>query len=158
MTNRTCTGFLVVTLAAGLAGCDSVQPPTQPTFDERPPVIVVPPPTPAFVVADVTVSGVIYENTAMGRVPIAGALIANGEGWSGLTDGEGFFSFKPVWVCPCPAQPKVPAGTTSLWVGKEGYTDPEGLPVSLFGPSDFPGYRDVAVDGDTRVEFRLVKQ
>jgi hypothetical protein len=156
MTNTKCAGILVAVLAAGLAGCDSL--PTQPKGDEGP-VITVLPPTPAFVVADVTVSGVVYEDTANGRVPIAGVLIANGEGWSGLTDADGFFSFKPVWVCPCPVQPMVPAGTTSLWVGKEGYTDPEGLPVSRFGPPyDSPGYRDVAIDGDMRVEFRLVKR
>ena len=164
MTNRTLRGFLLLVFAAGLAGCDSAPGPgpTPPPPQEAP----SPPrgpsqPTtdPAFAVADVTLSGVVYEETPTGRLPIAGVVIANGEGWSGLTDADGFFSFRPVWVCPCPAQPAVPAGTTSLWVGKDGFKDPEGLPVSRFGTFyESPGYRDVAVDGDTRVEFLLIKR
>ena len=66
-------------------------------------------------------SGVVFEVTAAGRVPLEGVIIANGEGWGGRTDANDFFSFRPVWVCPCSAQPWVSAGTTFLWVGKEGY-------------------------------------
>ena len=162
MTNRTHAGLLVLLLASGLAGCDSARGPGPTAPSPQPQQTPSPPPPPInphFSVADVTLSGVVYEQTPAGRVRIAGVVIANGEGWSGLTDADGFFSFRPVWVCPCAAQPTVPAGTTSLWVGKDGYEDPEGLPVSRFGSFyESPGYRDVAVDGDTRVEFQLVKR
>ena len=158
MMNREFTGLLFFGLAAGLVGCEGRGLPTPPTTFEGPQTVPQPE-IPAFQVADVTVSGVVYEETPTGRTAIAGVLIANGEGWSGLTDANGFFSFKPVWVCPCAAQPAVPAGTTSLWVGKDGYGDPDGLMASSFGGVyAAPGYRDVAVDGDTHVEFELVRR
>jgi len=109
-------------------------------------------------VADVTVSGVIFEMTPTGRVPIEGATVANGEGWFGLTDADGSFSFRPVWVCPCAAEPGVDAGTTSLWVGKDGYEDPAGQPPSRFSSYAGPGYRDLMINGDTRIDIQLVRR
>ena len=158
VTNRFRAGFLVSVLAASLAGCDG----------GRMPVPIPgllpggqPPPDPGgsgfFSVADVTVSGVVFEVTPTGRVPIEGAMVANGEGWGGLTDENGAFSFRPVWVCPCGAQPWVPAGTTFLWVEKDGYDDPAGQPPSVFG-GIYATARDVKIDGDTHVEIRLVRR
>ena len=71
MTNRTPLGFLLFVLTAGLADCngDSLPPPTAPTTVQPPPT----PPTPSFSgyhVADVELSGVVYEMTPMGRVLI----------------------------------------------------------------------------------------
>ena len=159
MTNRTITRLVVLGLTAGLAGCERARlPPTGPTIVDEPSAPGQPG-NPAFQVADVTLSGVVYEETPAGRVPITDVLIANGEGWSGLTDANGFFSFRPVWVCPCAAHTAVPAGTTSLWIGKDGYRDPDGKAASSFGSFYVnPGYRDVAITGDTRVEFQLVKR
>lgn len=158
MTNRIHTGFLLVVLAAGLAGCDGARP-RGPTAPSTLPPPQAPPssPIPHFLVADVTLSGVVFEVTATGRVPIEGVLVANGEGWSGLTDANGFFSFGPVWVCPCRVGTGDP-GTTSLWVGKDGYEDPAGQPAARAGGLTGPGYRDVMIDGDTRVELQLVRR
>ena len=50
-----------------------------------------------------------------------------------VTDSEGFFSFRRVWVCPCSWAPWVDAGITSIWVDKEGYEVPAGQPASIFG-------------------------
>jgi len=108
---------------------------------------------------DVTISGVVYEVTPSGEVPIEGVRIANGGGAPVLTetDGNGFFSFRPVRVCPCWSSPSIPAGTTLLFIEKNGYDDPPGLPESAFRPHG-PGFRDVMIDGDTRVRIQLVRR
>jgi hypothetical protein len=123
-----------------------------------------PPSGPIFEIADVTVSGVVYEVTPTGEVPIEGVLISNGEGPSRmvpqLTDANGFFRFGPVWVCPCAGDPgngPVPAGMTFLIVRKNGYEDPLGLPESVFRPHE-TGWRDVMIDGDTHVRLQLVRR
>jgi hypothetical protein len=74
MTNRTHTGFLLVVLVAALAGCEGASPtPTAPSAAQP-----QQPPAPAsggrdtYSVADVILSGVVYEVTPMGRVPIEG--------------------------------------------------------------------------------------
>lgn len=160
MANRTLTGFLLLVLAAGLSGCDSARAPG-PTAPSPPPAAPTPPPGPAFLIADVTVSGVVYEVTPTGEAPIEGVGIANGKGAfrmvPQLTDGNGFFSFRPVWVCPCSGSPSIPAGTTFLIIGKNGYEDPPGLPESVFRPHG-TGYRDVMIDGDTHVRMQLVRR
>jgi hypothetical protein len=159
MTNRPLTGFLLLVLTAGPAGCDGARLPS-PTPPSTLPQQTSSPgnPIPAFSVADVTVSGVVFEMTATGRVPIEGVTVANGEGWTGLTDANGSFSFGPVWACPCAAEPRVDAGTTSLWVGKDGYEDPPGQPPSRFSSYAGPGYRDVMINGDTRIDIQLVRR
>ena len=140
MTNKLRTGLLFLDFAATLAGCDGGG---APGLIGPPPPPPPPPPAggPAFSVADVTVSGFVFEVTSTGRVPIEGVTVANGEGWGGLTDANGAFSFRPVWVCPCAAQPWVPAGTTFLWVAKDGYEDPAGQTLSVFGGLLRPGAR-----------------
>jgi len=89
----------------------------------------------------------------------AGPGLANGGGAPVLTetDGNGFFSFRPVRVCPCWSSPSIPAGTTLLFIEKNGYDDPPGLPESAFRPHG-PGFRDVMIDGDTRVRIQLVRR
>ena len=106
-----------------------------------------------------TLSGFVFENTPTGRRPIEGVTVANGEGNYATTDASGFYSMRPVWVCPCPAQPRVEAGTTFLWVTKDGYIDPPGTPASVFGPGlGGPGTRDAKIDGDTRFDIELVRR
>jgi hypothetical protein len=160
MTNRTVSGFLLLALAAVLSACDSGGAPGS-TAPSRPPA---PLPGPIFEIADVTVSGVVYEVTPTGEVPIAGVDISNGEGPDRMvpqvTDENGFFSFRPVWVCPCAGNPgngPVPPGMTFLIIRKAGYEDPPGLPESVFRPHD-TGYRDVMIDGDSHVRLQLVKR
>lgn len=152
-------GMLISVLGSGCGG--NVTSPTPPpaTVAE-----VVPPPLPrtsypAFRVADVVLSGLVFETTSQGRIPIAGVIVANGEGNHATTDANGIYSFGPVWVCPCAGQPWVEAGTTFLWVAKDGYGDPPDTPGSVFergAPS--PGTRDVKIDGDTRFDIELVRR
>ena len=159
MTNRTASTLLVFVLAAGLAGCGGAPAPGPTAPAPLPPLETPPqPPPPAFHEADVTVSGVVSEMTPSGLRPIDGALVANGEGWVGYTDANGFFSFRGVWFCPCAAEPRVDAGVTSVWVGKAGYEDPEGQSPTRFSSFSGSGYRDVLISGDTHIELQLVRR
>ena len=124
MTFRAHAALLGVLVATGLAGCsNSVTSPTPlPTQQVLPSVISNPP----FSVADVTLSGVVFEVTPAGRVPIAGVGVSNGEGEYAVTDANGFFSLSPVWICPCSYQPWIEAGVTLLWLWTDDYVDPRG--------------------------------
>jgi hypothetical protein len=155
MTDRTHRGMLLFLLTTGLAGCDGAHglaPSAPRTFN---------PDAPIFSVVDVTVSGVVYEVTPTGEMPIEGASVSNGEGQfrmvPQLTDANGFFSFRSVWVCPCAGSLVIPPGTTFLVIGKDGYKDPPGLSESVFRPHA-PGYRDVMIEGDTYVRIQLVRR
>ena len=150
--------LFTLVIVAAVSGCDSARPtPTAPTPD-RPPV-QPPNPDPPFHIAEVTLSGIVFENTPAGRRPIEGVDVLNGEGESATTDADGFYSLGPVWVCPCAAQPGVAAGMTFLWVRKDGYTDPSATPPSVFGPAaGSSGTRDVRIDGDTRFDIELVRR
>ena len=119
MRNRTQTGLLLLALSTALAGCDGGRRsgPTGPsTFSPQQTPAPPPAANPASSVADVTLSGVVYEVTSDGQVPLEGVSVSNGEGEYAVTDANGFFSIRPVWVCPCAAQPWIDAGTTFLWV------------------------------------------
>ena len=171
MTNRTHTGFLLVMLVAGLAGCEGASPsPTTPS-SARPQQS----PGPAgsgrdtYSVADVNLSGVVYEVTPMGRVPIEGVRVQSDyfhvfPAPDVVTDSQGFFSFRGVWVCPCSWAPWVDAGITSIYVDKDGYEVPAGQPASIFGRrlgTDVPPdlrLRDVPINGDTRFDIQLVRR
>ena len=153
--------LLLLVITAGLAGCDNARL-TSPT-----PAAVVPPQTPPananppFVVANVTLAGVVFEVTPSGRVPIEGVGVSNGEGEYDVTDANGYFSLTPVWVCPCSYQPWIGAGVTLLWLWTDDYVDPPGQPPSLFTrgmTNPGSGWRDVTIDGDTRVELELVRR
>jgi len=120
-------------------------------------------------VADVILSGVVYEETPMGRIPVEGVKV-----WGDyfhvfpapilVTDAQGFFSFRRVWVCPCSWAPWVDAGITSIYVDKDGYKVPDGQPASTFGRRLDAGVlpdlnlRDVTINGDTRVDIQLVRR
>lgn len=172
MTNRMHPGLVVLVLAAGLAGCEGASS-RSPTAPSTPQPQQAPRPTGSgpdtYHVADVTVSGVVYEVTSRGRVPIEGVLVRSD--WFHMfptadvvTDSRGFFSFRPVWVCPCSLAPWVDAGITAIWVDKDGYEAPAGEPTSTF--NDRPGttarpdrrLRDVTVNGDTRFDIELVRR
>jgi hypothetical protein len=168
MSTGTYTGLLVLVLATGLTGCDAAsRPPSAPSASPTPQT-----PRPAGTgpdVANVTLSGVVYEVTAMGRVPIEGVRVLLDSfhvfpAPEVVTDSRGFFSFRPVWVCPCAWAPWVDAGTTSIWVDKDGYESPARQPASVFSrrldTDVLPDYRlrDVTIDGDTRFDIELVRR
>ena len=160
---RAHAALLVALVATGLAGCsNSVTAPTPlatpPAARQAPPPVI---PNPPFIAADVTLSGVVFEATPAGRVPIAGIGVSNGEGEYAVTDANGFFSLSPVWVCPCAYQPWIEAGVTLLWLWTDDYVDPPGQPASVFThgvTNPGSGWRDVTMHGDTRVELELVRR
>ena len=158
---RTSSRFLPVVMAMGLAACSgtSSSSPTGPST-------IQPQPTPrpndhGEYVVDVILSGVVFEMTPAGRTPIAGVQFWSSEQAMGVTDANGVFRVRPVWVCPCEWAPLAEAGMTSIQVSKEGYEDPAGLPV-LFSPYAVPGvsdgWRDVKITGDTRFDIELVRK
>ena len=172
MTNKTHTGLLLLVLAAGLIGCDGVHPPGPSPLPTPQPQQ---PPGPAgsgrdtYNVANVILSGVVYEVTPMGRAPIEGVRVQSDyfhvfPTADVVTDSQGFFSFRPVWVCPCSWAPWVDAGTTSIWVEKDGFEVPAGQPASIFGRRLDPEVppdrrlRDVTINGDTRFDIELVRR
>ena len=158
---RTSSRFLPVVMAIGLAACSgtSSSSPTGPST-------IQPQPTPrpndhGEYVVDVILSGVVFEMTPAGRTPIAGVQFWSSEQAMGVTDANGVFRVRPVWVCPCEWAPLAEAGMTSIQVSKEGYEDPAGLPA-LFSPYAVPGvsdgWRDVKINGDTRFDVELVRK
>ena len=161
MAFRTSTRFLPVVMAMGLAACSgaSSSSPTGPST-------IQPQPTPrpndhGEYVVDVILSGVVFEMTPAGRTPIAGVQFWSSEQAMDVTDANGVFRVRPVWVCPCEWAPLAEAGMTSIQVSKEGYEDPAGLPA-LFSPYAVPGvsdgWRDVKINGDTRFDVELVRK
>jgi hypothetical protein len=120
-------------------------------------------------VADVILSGVVYEETSMGRVPIEGVRVQSDSFHvfptpDAVTDSQGFFSFRPIWVCPCSWAPWVDASVTLILVDKDGYEAPAGQPDSVFRHPLYPDQRrdprvrDVTINGDTRFDVELVRR
>jgi hypothetical protein len=149
-------GVWVLALALGGCGTDS---PTRPTPSPLPEA-VVPAPAPGPTLRGVSLSGVVYELTATGRTPIAGAIVycepCGKETHTFATaDDNGFYHFSGdlaggggVWV--------VPGVSTPIAVGyyNKDYEDPPGLPATGHGP----GWREVLIDGDTRFDIELVRR
>jgi hypothetical protein len=159
-------------LAVSLVGCDRASS-RSPTAPSTPQPQQAPRPTRSgsdtYHVADVIVSGVVYEETPTGRVPIEGVHVLSDffhvlPAANVVTDSQGFFSFRRVWVCPCSWAPWVNAGITSLWVDKDGYQGPAGQPASVFHHPLYPDVRpddrlrDVTINGDTRFDIQLVRR
>ena len=137
MRNRPTRGFLFLVLAAAVGGCDSPRAPTAPSA-VSPPVSA---PTPVVVrgMSEVTLSGVVYETTPAGMVPIERVAVycepcgLETHTWA-YTDLNGFYSFYGVWLDAVP---------TRIHVGKNGFV---------------PGWLEVRVNGDTRFDVQLVRQ
>jgi len=167
--NGTRAATLIAVLASGLAACGGAGSgsPTAPTASQ------LPRPTgngqDTYQVADVVFSGVVYELTPIGRVPIEGVRVQSdyfhvfpiGDA---VTDSQGFFSFKPIWVCPCSWAPWVVAGVTLIMVEKDGYESPAAQPDTVFRHPMYPAavrdprLRDVTIAGDTRFDVELVRR
>ena len=154
MMNGRRAALVIFGVAVGLAGCNGgrpLLPPTAPSTVQPPPP--VPPSGVPGVLNDYTLSGVVFEMTPTGRMPIEGVDVycepcgAETHTWS-TTDSNGFYSFAGVWnagVFPTP-----------IFVSKNGYTDP-GV-VTTPPNQQGPGWRDVIVNGDTRFDIELVRR
>jgi hypothetical protein len=106
----------------------------------------------SYTLTGVSLSGTVFESTATGPMPIAGALVycePCGEithTWA-TADANGFYSFSGdltnsggVWLS---AGKLTPASARA-----DGYYDPSGL----------LGRREVLIVGDTRLDFELVRR
>ena len=150
---------LLLVFATTLGGCDSANSPSAPSTIQQPAATVAPRPPAAWppgpFTADVTLSGVVFEVTPTGPLPIEGAVVycelcgEETHSWT-RTDANGFYRFTGVW-----ALGGIP---TSVWIGKDGFLDPVGLqrptPPNPLGP----GWREVPIDGDTRFDVELVRR
>jgi hypothetical protein len=154
--------FIAVTLALATCACDGDRPfPTSPTTTSAgtlPPVSGGGSAAPTL--RGVSLSGVVYELTAAGRLPIAGAIVycePCGEATHtfAYADGNGFYHFSGdlakgggVWV--------VAGMPTPIAVGayNQDFKDPPGLPPVRQGP----GWRAVLIEGDTVFDIELVRR
>ena len=124
MNNRTHRGIFILTLAAGLTGCDgsALRVPTAPSTTTSTPTVTTtaagPRPWPSGTLLEITLSGTVYEMTPTGRVPIEGVTLycelcgADTHTWA-YTDSTGVYRFTGVWVDGRP---------TSVHIGKDGYS------------------------------------
>lgn len=169
MRNQTVVGIALLVLAQGVAGCgdtDSSSTPLGPSTVA--PQAAPPPPRPpgswlaGYTLKDVSISGVVYESTPTGRVPIPGARVycelCGTETHTFTTaDASGLYIFRGdlasgggVWLSV--------GRPTPIFVENKGYRDPDGLPpFSSVCPSGF-SCREVLVDGDTRFDIELVRR
>jgi len=170
-TNGTHAAILIVVLTAGLVGCEGGRA-LSPAAPSPVPQQAPQPPgggPDTYQVADVILSGVVYEMTSKGRVPIEGVRVRSDYFHvlptpDAVTDAQGVFSVGPLWVCPCSWAPWVDAGITAIWVDRDGYEAPAGQPASIFGrrldPRARPDLRlrDVLINGDTQFDIELVRR
>jgi hypothetical protein len=87
-----------------------------------------------------TMSGVIFEITPAGRVPVDGVYVTGGWDYPVTTDSNGFFSIS---VCGDSACLFYNGDRFNVYVSKDGYQ---------------PDTRDVTINGDTRLEIQLVRR
>lgn len=105
--------------------------------------------------ADAGLSGVVFEMTPTGPIPIEDAVVycelcgMETHSWS-RADAHGVYRFAGVW-----ALGGIP---TSIWVGKDGYVDPVGLGQPTPPNPTGKGWREVRIDGETRFDLELVRQ
>jgi hypothetical protein len=156
---RSRTWMACLLMVPGLAGCSgSTEAPSAPA--PSPPVASQPPAgTGGSVLADATLSGIVYEVTAGSprqRVGIEGVSVyceQCGESTHNYayTDSKGHYVFpKGVWT--------VGSFPIRVWVSKDGYQDPPGLPKPTLPNPSGPGWREVLIDGDTQFDMELVRR
>ena len=102
---------------------------------------------PGVFTPNITLAGVVFEVVHDEEVPIEGAWVycelCTQETHAGMyTDNKGVYSFKGVWV-----------GDDAFWISarKDGYRDPPDT-------ADWPGYREVTINGDTRFSIQLARK
>jgi hypothetical protein len=179
MQSRTLASVVLVALAVGNSGCggsgvSAVTPSPSAPSPVSPgpqPTRVAPCVSPetfygcAYTRRGVSLSGRVYEVTEAGPAGIAGAYVyceACGlmtHTWA-TADSKGFYNFSGdlasgggVWLSP--------GFLTAIGVQHTGYQDPPGLPPlrgPLFHIPSGSGWREVLIDGDTRLDIQLVRQ
>jgi hypothetical protein len=105
---------------------------------------------------NVTLSGVVFEESSNGRAPIPHASVycepCGAETHTfATTDENGFYSFTGVWTDPGHFP-------TRILVRLDGYTDPPGLPTPTPPNPSGLGWREVVVNGDTRFDMQLIRR
>jgi hypothetical protein len=161
MTKNRFAGALCLVLAAAHAGCDGDKPgsPTAPTSGTPQ---AAPGPGPRVgppVLSAVSLFGAVTEATPLGDAALAGVTVyCETCGVDGhtrtTTDADGAYRFSGdlaagggIWLT---------GDRTVIWFAKEGYQDsPEHSPIPALNGK---AWRSVAIDGDTRLDVRLVKQ
>ena len=159
---RTRTAIAVLLLGAGLTGCGDVNvlpaaatPPG--TGASLTPLAA----TSASVLADATLSGMVYEVVSDSPRRIAGiegaSVYCEQCGASthnfASTDSNGAYIFPPgVWT---EGRPEFPI---RILVTKDGYRDPGGLPKPTPPNPSGDGWREVLIHGDTRFDMELVRR
>lgn len=159
MTNGVKARSLLLVFATTLGGCDSASLPSAPSPIQPPAATVGPRPDagwpPGPFTAGVTLSGVVFEVTPAGPMPIEGAWVycelcgEETHSWS-RTDATGAYRFTGVWGLG-----GVP---TSVGIEKDGFVDPVGLPRTTPPNPSGPGWREVRINGDTRFDLELVRR
>ena len=110
------------------------------------------------VLANATLRGMVYEVVTGSRVGIDGVSVyceQCGESTHNFayTDAAGSYVFPcGVWTEGRPAFP------IRIWITKDGYKDPDGLPKPTPPNPSGPGWREVVIDGDTRFDAELVRR
>jgi hypothetical protein len=149
-----------VTLFIGQTGCNDGGAPLAPIAPSviAPSPIVTPAPQARFpdgaTFRDVTLSGVVFEQTPNGRAPIAQVEVycepCGVETHTfATTDSDGSYRFTGVWTDGFP---------TRISITKAGYADPPGLPKPTPPNPSGAGWREVAVNGDTRFDVELIRR
>ena len=87
-----------------------------------------------------TVSGMVFEMTPSGRVPLEGAYVTGSWDYPVTTDSNGFFSLSVCGDSPCLFYK---GDRFNVYVSKNGYQ---------------PEQRDVTISGDTRLDIQLVRR
>ena len=162
MTNRTHMGFLLLVLAVGLARLQRGQHADADGASAQPQQTLQPANSggDTYYMTNLTLSGMVYEVTPAGRVPIAGVQLWSSEQAGADTDSNGMYRVKPVWVCPCTFAPTVASWTSTIEWSKAGYANPDWVPPTVFPwlAAAGSGWRDVTINGDTRLDIELVRR
>jgi hypothetical protein len=160
MTNRVLNGVVLLVLFGAVSSCgDNLTPPSP----ASPSNAITPQLTPPLgsVLADATLFGMVYEVVAASPRQIRGiegvAVYCEQCGESthnyAYTGSAGNYRFPPgVWTEGRPTFP------VRIWIGKDGYKDPAGLPKPTPPNPSGSGWREVVINGDTRFDVELVRQ
>ena len=130
---------MAVSIALLICGCNGS---TEPFRIPATPSAIPPSSPPPTVLRGGALSGVVYEVTAAGDVPLEGVHVYWSEYRGTDTDRQGAYSI-----------PDVHNGIQPVWVAKDGYK----FAVDIPHPAGEP-WRDVLVDGDTRFDIKLVRR
>ena len=156
---RVLYGIVFLMLGGALSSCgkDQAQPsPISPSSVQ--PAPAPSPPIVDSVLADATLSGMVYEVVTGSPVGIQGVSVyceQCGESTHNLayTDATGSYVFPHgVWTEGRPTFP------IRIWITKDGYKDPDGLPKTTPPNPSGAGWREVVINGDTRFDAELVRR